>query len=232
MRRIIDSVLNRYGYRLQSNYVVDVFDEMIRKYQRPGFTFVQVGANDGKRFDPINHYVAEFQWRGLLVEPIREYFEELQRTYAGVPHVTCCNYAIYEEEKPVTLYRADPNANLPDWTKGIASLDERHHARSKTPSESMIAEVAQGIPLSTLLARHGIDKLDLLVVDTEGYDYHIVKMIDFANMPPQILRFEHGRRDEVMTKEQLSELVELLLRNDYEVHLEPYDCVAARVYWS
>ena len=231
MRRLADRLLARWGYRLQSNYVVDVFDEMIRKYQRPGFTFVQIGANDGKRFDPINHYIAEFKWRGLVVEPIREYFEELQRTYADTPQVVCCNYAIYEEEKPVTLYRADPNAGLPEWTKGIASINEKHSLKSSTPRDKMIAEQAQGIPLQTLLKKQAIEKVDLLVVDTEGYDYHILKMVDFANDPPQILRFEHGRRDDVMTREQLSELVELLLRNDYEVHLEPYDCVAARIYW-
>ncbi len=231
MRRLADRLLARWGYRLQSNYVVDVFDEMIRKYQRPGFTFVQIGANDGKRFDPINHYVAEFKWRGLVVEPIREYFEELQRTYADTPQVVCCNYAIYEEEKPVTLYRADPNAGLPEWTKGIASINENHSLKSSTPRDKMIGEQAQGIPLQTLLKKQAIEKVDLLVVDTEGYDYHILKMVDFANDPPQILRFEHGRRDDVMTREQLSELVELLLRSDYEVHLEPYDCVAARIYW-
>jgi FkbM family methyltransferase len=230
MKRLADAILSRWGYRLQSNYVVDVFDAMILKYLRPGFTFVQVGANDGKRFDPINHYVAQYKWRGLVVEPIREYFEELQRTYAAHPQVTCCNYAIYEEEKPVTLYRADPNAGLPDWTKGIASIYEEHSLKSDTPRDKMIAERAQGIPLQTLLAKHGIEKVDLLVVDTEGHDYHIVRMVDFAGNPPQILRFEHGRRDNVMTAAQLSELIELLLQHDYEVHIEPYDVVAARVY--
>jgi FkbM family methyltransferase len=175
--------------------------------------------------------VTAYKWRGLAIEPIREYFEDLQRNYASEPQVVCCNYAIFEEEKPVTLYRADPKAGLPEWTKGIASLDADHSLKSETPREKMIAEQAQGIPLQTLLNRQGIDKVDLLVVDTEGYDYHIVKMVDFANNPPQILRFEHGRRDDVMTREQLSELVELLLRHDYEVHLEPYDCVAARIYY-
>lgn len=231
MKRLVDSLLARWGYRLQSNHVVDVFDEMIRKYSRPDFTFVQVGANDGKRFDPIHHYVTAHKWKGLVVEPIREYFEDLQRTYASEPQVICCNYAIYDDERPVTLYRADPNANLPEWTKGIASLNEQHSLKSETPRDAMIAEQAQGIPLPTLLRKHGLERVDLLVVDTEGYDYHVVKMVDFDAHPPQIIRFEHGRRDDVMTREQLSDLIELLLRNDYEIHVEPYDCVAARVYY-
>lgn len=231
MTGLVDALLARWGYRLQSNDVVDVFDEMIRKYMHPGFTFVQIGANDGKRFDPIHHYVAAHKWRGLVVEPIREYFEDLQRNYASEPQVVCCNYAIFESEGPVTLYRADPNAGLPEWTKGIASLDESHSMKSNTPREKMIAEQAQGIPLQTLLKKQGVEKVDLLVVDTEGYDYHIVKMVDLANHPPQIIRFEHGRRDDVMSREQLSELVELLLQHDYEIHLEPYDCVAARIYY-
>ena len=37
---------------------------------------IQVGANDGLRFDYINKYIKKFKPNSILVEPIKEYFNE------------------------------------------------------------------------------------------------------------------------------------------------------------
>ena len=58
----------------------NVFEAQIKKYLHSNFTFVQVVANDGKRFDPINKYVVQYKWRGIVIEPIQEYFDELLKT--------------------------------------------------------------------------------------------------------------------------------------------------------
>ena len=35
---------------------------------------IQIGANDGLRFDKINKFIKEFKPTSILVEPIKEYF--------------------------------------------------------------------------------------------------------------------------------------------------------------
>src|SRR5262245_11123069 len=47
-------------------------------------TFLQVGANDGLRNDPIREFVVRDRWSGLLVEPLPDVFEMLQRNYRHV----------------------------------------------------------------------------------------------------------------------------------------------------
>ena len=32
-------------------------------------TFVQIGSNDGRKNDPLNHYIRKNGWKGILVEP-------------------------------------------------------------------------------------------------------------------------------------------------------------------
>ena len=228
IKRLVRDLLARRGLALQSIRSFNVFEAQIKKYLHPSFTFVQVGANDGKRFDPINKYVVQYQWRGLVIEPIQEYFDELCTTYRNQPQVECCKYAIFSEEKPVTLYRVNPQASLPEWTKGIASLDPQHCSKSETPASVMIAEEAQGIPLATLLRNKGLEKPDLIVIDTDGYDYHILKMIDLERNAPRLIRFEHGRRHQVMSREQLSDVIETLMGYNYDIFIERYDCVAAK----
>lgn len=228
-KRLINGALSPLGCRVVSNRSFDVFDAMVRRFDRPGFTFVQIGANDGKRFDPIFHYVTRFGWKGYAIEPISEYFKELKRNYSRHPQVTCCQVAIYEQDGPLTLYRVDPSASdLPEWSKGIASVFQDHHRKSGTPSDRMIAEQVQGQRLQTFIDAHNISQCDLLQIDTEGYDYHILKMIDFARWAPKIIRFEHGMAENIMSAEQFSEVAQLLARNGYDFFVGQFDCYAAK----
>ena len=42
---------------------------------------IQIGANDGLRFDNINKYIKKYKPKAILVEPIKEYFNELKKNY-------------------------------------------------------------------------------------------------------------------------------------------------------
>ena len=42
---------------------------------------IQIGANDGQRFDILNFYIKKYQTKSLLVEPIKENFEKLKQNY-------------------------------------------------------------------------------------------------------------------------------------------------------
>ena len=41
-----------------------------------------------------------------------------------------------------------------------------------------------------LFQKHGIQKIDLLQIDTEGFDFEIIKMFDFAKYSPKIINYE------------------------------------------
>ncbi len=41
-----------------------------------------------------------------------------------------------------------------------------------------------------LVARYELLRFDVLVTDTEGYDYHILKQIEFSKYQPKIVIFE------------------------------------------
>jgi hypothetical protein len=41
-----------------------------------------------------------------------------------------------------------------------------------------------------LLEKHGIRTIDLLHLDTEGYDYEIIKQVNFRTFNPRIILYE------------------------------------------
>jgi hypothetical protein len=112
------------------------------------------------------------------------------------------------------------------WTRGISSFDKDHHKRSGTPSEVMIEEMVPCRTLDEVLEEHGVRNVDVLVIDTEGYDAEILRGFDFRRFKPKIIRFEHGLSSAVMSRETFSGVVDLLHRTDYELALERFDATA------
>ena len=47
------------------------------------------------------------------------------------------------------------------------------------------------ITFETAIKLFTIKKIDFLQIDAEGYDYTLIKLYDFANYRPQILRYEN-----------------------------------------
>ncbi len=44
---------------------------------------------------------------------------------------------------------------------------------------------------SALCAKHAITQVDLIQIDTEGHDYEVIKLIDFARLKPRVVFYEH-----------------------------------------
>jgi len=78
--------------------------------------------------------------------------------------------------------------------------------------------------IASLLQEHGFDSCDLLQIDAEGYDYQIVRSIDFAAVQPLIVRFEHVH----MSNADCDQCVELLASHGYRFITERRDIIALR----
>ena len=72
----------------------------------------------------------------------------------------------------------------------------------------------QCVTLQDLLVKHNITDLDLLQIDAEGYDYEILKSIDFQRIKPRFINFEHA----LLSTTQRLECRQMLERIGYIVH--------------
>ncbi len=146
------------------------------------------------------------------MEPVREYFEQLREAYASLKTVKLENVAIAEEEGERDFYRlgVDPAAHgQPAWLSQLGSLDptrmttqwdryeqealDRHGARADHKAfwhEHRVVDRVACITLHQLVERNGIERLDLLQIDAEGYDYEILRTIDFSRLRPRFINYE------------------------------------------
>ena len=195
----------RHIYKPKPGSAQEAFDRFSRKLNRP-VRFVQVGANDGITHDPIHLYIKRDGWQGVLLEPQQLLCERyLKPLYANNPEVTVVNAAIGEQAGEATLYTLAFSDKR--WATGVGTFQRDvlqeavksgHIARRavKAGDEIPIGEeliVGTQVPVITpdqLLADHAIEQFDVLQIDTEGYDYEVIKLFDLGRHKPLLVNYE------------------------------------------
>jgi FkbM family methyltransferase len=124
------------------------------------------------------------------------------------------------------MYRALSDEALPEWTKGIASVNPDHHKISGIDESYMKSETVDGVTFDTLFSKYNVTNVDLLQVDTEGYDKEILKMFPFERIKPSIIHFEHALGDSVMSVDDFLSVTKLLIGQGYKLITKQYDCIA------
>jgi len=198
-----------------------IVDDYIKHGNRSDFVFMEAGANDGLRGDPVRPLVVRYgNWRGVVVEPNPALFDDLKNNYAGHSGVRFEDCAITDHDGEVVLYC--PNDKGFHSVKSSLDPGNLQIGLCKSDLKSVATKV-RASTLATLFAKHDIRQLDLFVTDTEGHDYCIVlQLINQTEVRPSIIQFEHA----LMNKVQYAHCCKLLLAAGYELLPVGQDTIA------
>jgi len=160
---------------------------------------VQIGSNDGKTHDPIHSLLLRNpSWAALFVEPVPSLFERLRQNYANDSRFRFENVAIGDRVGVRPFYYVDDSAkkhvsNLPCWFDQVGSFDRDHITRhfGSALDRFIVTANVPTIPLDLLLERNNIDKIHFLNIDTEGYDWHVLRQLDLTKHSPNAILIEH-----------------------------------------
>lgn len=203
----------------------------------PDPTFLQVGAMDGKRFDPIYAFVKHYRWRGLILEPLPDLFEALGANYVGCDHVTLVPAALCAQDGAGSMLRISRDAAasgaVPVWAEGLGTFFPERNALGGvgvgTNSELHRALLAHSrreevrcLTVATLAARFGMERLDLLQVDAEGCELDILRQVDRHGLRPRVVHLEHW----ALSARERGELLGLLGERGYALRMSESDVVA------
>lgn len=159
---------------------------------------VQIGSNDGKTGDPLYPLLQKNgQWRALLVEPLPHIFARLRANYPEEERFQLANVAINQGEE-LPFYHVDPVAkedlpDLPYWYDQLGSFDRNHIAKELDGvlEPYIRSSSVVGLRLVTLLEQYHIDKIDVLHIDAEGYDWPILAQLPLDQFSPSFILFEY-----------------------------------------
>lgn len=211
----------------QSKLVLDPLLNQLSHHKKDIF-FVQIGACDGVLHDPIRPFILRYGWNGILVEPLPDLFEQLKENYAGKNGLIFENIAIAEYITKKSLYRIDPAMldQFPEWAAGCGTFVENSKNIATKPEmkNHIIAQEVETIPLETLLTKHNVSAIDMLQIDTEGYDYKVLSQVDFSRYKPLVINMEFVH----LTDEEKMSTYALLNEQGYAYRTHHLDILAAQ----
>lgn len=197
----------------------------------PQAFFVEIGANDGRQHDPLHPVLARHPWRGILVEPVPHVFARLEQTYAGNDRLTLVNAAVGHEDGRMPFFHlraAAPGERVVPFHDALGSFSRelvlRHAREIPDVHERLVETEVPVLSFDTLLARHGGPPLDLVTVDTEGFDWEVVRSIDLARHRPRMVAYEHYH----LSRADRDAAVAHLEAHGYETLAEHFDTYALR----
>jgi FkbM family methyltransferase len=146
--------------------------------KRNGF-FIELGANDGIK--QSNTAFLEFyrDWKGVLIEPSHNAFEQCKENR---PNSSCYNVACVSSTFEGNFIEGDFNGNL------MSSVDGK-----RLSSSNKIA--VEATTLEKILNSINANKIDLLSLDTEGYELPILEGLNLDRYRPSYLLIEIYNKD-------------------------------------
>jgi FkbM family methyltransferase len=160
--------------------------------------FIQVGANDGRRADPIAAYLEPCAWSGLMFEPLAANFAALERRHGKNPRLRLHRAAVDTVAGRRLVYDIDRAAHpsLPDWAYGLGSFSRERELTASQElglgENAVIAEEIATLAWDDVWRDFGPRRCDLLVLDTEGYDVTLLRAAGLAQRRPCMIHFEHA----------------------------------------
>lgn len=231
------SFIYKVSYKPDPSSLTGMIDQQSKGIEP--FNFLQIGGNDGFVKDPIFKFVKKYPWQGIIVEPQVEVFEKsLRKTYRFASNVRLENLAIADKTETKKLWKIAVSNSR--WATGLATFDkailvyqiERNYVSDRLKREGkpipekvddyLTYEEVQCTTIEDLLVKHDFQKLDLLQIDTEGYDFEIIKTINFDKIKPKMISFE----SEHLSEEDFKACETLLQSNGYATKTVDRDTLA------
>ena len=184
---------------LQRTLAYMVLDQFSRALGKR-VSFIQVGAGDGLRCDPIREFIVRDNWTGVMIEPLPRVFALLKANYAHLSRrrdLVFENAAISSTTSTLSFYtvadRLLSRLGIDDQLDLLQkSSVHRRHIEQFLPNPADVEQVS--VPctsIASIIYKHFQARpIDLLSIDAEGYESVILRSVDFAKFPIKAIFFE------------------------------------------
>jgi FkbM family methyltransferase len=191
--------------------------------------FLEVGANDGVSEDMLHHFIKRYRWSGIALEPLPQVFATLQSTNRNSKNVIPLCAALADRDGMMTIWHVLPGTDVPAFCNMLGSFSREvvlsHRSAFPAIEQHVVEDKVQALCFETLVRRFNIERIDVILIDTEGYDFEVLKQIDFRRFLPSIVIYEHVH----LTNKEKRESKALLEKFGYQLYNSCHtDYVAVR----
>ncbi len=256
-KSVISNLFSRFGYQIRRNPDPIIEAELtpfencllLMLGMHESINILQVGANDGCINDPLFRFAKKYPLRTrlILVEPQKYLIPILKKQYQFHPEKEIFNVAIGHGD-PLKMYTVKESAwrdllvpYAKDWPvyrapTGVTSTDldlvlqwlSRHYKGKIPLNETIDSFMVDTVTVETLLSQSTLFKrMDVLLVDAEGYDDQIIYTLDMSKTRPHVINFEMTH----LSADRSKCLNEYLWKHGYAISMQGPDSLAILTEW-
>lgn len=208
-----NSPLKNY-YRPASDCQIPNLSVVYERYlgRKTDGVFVEVGAYDGSSISNTA-FLADLGWRGLYVEPVPEYAKMCNQRHKS-NNVVIRQVAVGDKESKVSVnVGGDISTTLNNPKEFYTSIGFPDEAKKHTGKRVIVKQVT----LETLLTKEKISaKFDLLVIDTEGTEWSILKAFRINKWMPKMVIVEMHEKSVDWNKSDLIRSSNVMINRYFE----------------
>ena len=165
------------------------------------FDLIIIGAHSGLGLEEL---ILEQKNKVLLIEPVSYNLQSLKNRFKNINNIFFENVGVSDKKKQIKFYYVKQSSLKKlgkDWGSGIGSFKKKHlldhHRKRFQITESDIEELdVKIVVFNDLVEKYNISEIEYLFIDTEGYDYQIIKSIDFNKTKINKVKFEYKHLDD------------------------------------
>ena len=170
------------------------------------FRFLQIGTNDGIINDPILKFILRDDWEGTRIEPLPAPFKTLNKLHKSNRKVKTLQTLVANTAGVLPLYHLSFSNKR--WATGLSSISKQNLERlidmgyiekralkygdPLPPNKAdWIAEIElEVVEINQLIEIEFEGSLQLIQIDTEGFDHVLVNALNLEKLNVQMICFE------------------------------------------
>ena len=162
----------------------------------------------------------------LLIEPVKYNFDQLKNRFKNYKNIIFENVAIGDKNELIDFFHvleSSIDKLKKHWASGIGSFSKEHILKHRTKRFQITEEdirciKIKAITFNKLIDKYKIEYINKLMIDAEGFDYNIIKSIDFKKIFIKEIIFEKKHLSTTFQiGSKLNEIKALLVKEKYKL---------------
>ncbi len=186
----------------------DLIIHKILKNKKRGF-YIDVGTNDPKRFNNTK-YFSLIGWRGINIEPDVNCFKKIQKDRKKDINL---NLGVGDVNSELTFYEFIPDT--------LSTFSKKDAERYKKIGYVLVSRRKIQVKSLSVILRNFLKgkQIDIMSIDTEGYDKNVLLSNDWKRYRPKVVCIESVEHD-IKDSSKRKGLGEIFTAHGYRKYLD------------
>lgn len=193
-----------------------------RGYRNFNFLF-DVGAHHG---ESIKLFLSNFKIKNIhSFEASNENFKILQKNTKKLKkkfndvNILIENFAVGDEEKIVKMKQMNESSSSTINSYNVKSkyFKKKSLFLFSSKNQNFFSEIdVKQVSLSNYITEKNINKIDFIKIDTEGYEYYVLKGLQNQFQKTKLILFEHHYDNMLIKNYKFTDIHNFLLKNNFK----------------